>query len=178
MLGVFVAGTHPPRTCISGSFESMRWKACVHRLDLGLYSRPKEFEGNGVRTHVNSQGKIPSTGKILPRGASNPRRCTKDSEPNTPSTELFRPPCLHDDFSVILCHVRSSHNLYLWRMVNSGFDEDMSAVHCIATRVSYKTDLLGLQVSRIRQSNQCFRTHGESFLNKQTNSQTNKSTDK
>ena len=30
--------------------------ACVHRLDLGLYSHPKEFWGNGVRTHVNSKG--------------------------------------------------------------------------------------------------------------------------
>ena len=36
---------------MSGSFESMRWNACVHRLDLGLYSHPK------VRTHVNSKGK-------------------------------------------------------------------------------------------------------------------------
>ena len=29
----------------------------MHRLDLGLYSHPKEFLGNGVRTHVNSKGK-------------------------------------------------------------------------------------------------------------------------
>ena len=42
---------------MSGSFESLRWNACVHRLDLGLYSHPKEFWGNGVRTHVNSKGK-------------------------------------------------------------------------------------------------------------------------
>ena len=26
------------------SFESVQWKACVHRLDLGLYSRPKELQ--------------------------------------------------------------------------------------------------------------------------------------
>ena len=63
MLGVFfVAGIHPSRTGMSGSFESMQWNACVHRLDLGLYSHPKEFLGNGVRTHVISKGKIPSTG--------------------------------------------------------------------------------------------------------------------
>ena len=31
-------------------------------LDLGLCFHPKEFWGNGVRTHVNSKGKIPSTG--------------------------------------------------------------------------------------------------------------------
>ena len=47
---------------MSGSFESVRWNAYVHRLDLGLYFHPKEFWGNGVRTHVNSKGKIPSTG--------------------------------------------------------------------------------------------------------------------
>ena len=40
---------------MSGSFESVRWNACVHRLDLGLYSHLKEFFGNGVRTHVNSE---------------------------------------------------------------------------------------------------------------------------
>ena len=62
MLGVFVAGIHPSRTWMSGSFECIRWNACVHRLDLGLYSHPNEFWGNGVRTHVNSKGKISSTG--------------------------------------------------------------------------------------------------------------------
>ena len=48
---VFVAGIHPSRTWMSGSFES----ACVNRLDIGLYSHPKEFLGTGVRTHVNSK---------------------------------------------------------------------------------------------------------------------------
>ena len=47
---------------MSGSFESMRWNACVHRLDLGLYSHPKELFGNGVRTHVNPKRKVPSIG--------------------------------------------------------------------------------------------------------------------
>ena len=63
----------------------MRWNTCVHRLDLGLYSHPKEFWGNGVRTHANSKGKIPSTGKkILPAERSNPGRCIKqDSGLNT-----------------------------------------------------------------------------------------------
>ena len=77
---------------MSGSFESLRWNACVHRLDLGLYSHPKEFWGNGVRTHVNSKEKIPSTGKILLRGGSNPRRCIKqDSESNTLPTSYSGP---------------------------------------------------------------------------------------
>ena len=47
---------------MSESFESVRWNACVHRLDLGFHSNPKEFMGNGVRSHVNSEGKISSTG--------------------------------------------------------------------------------------------------------------------
>ena len=28
---------------MSGSFESLRCNACVHTLDLGLYSHPKGF---------------------------------------------------------------------------------------------------------------------------------------
>ena len=91
MLGVFVDGIHPSRTWMSGSLESVRWNACVHRLDLGLYSHPKKLLGNGVRTHDNSKGKIPSTRKILLRG-SNPQRCiAQDSEPNTLPNELFQP---------------------------------------------------------------------------------------
>ena len=70
----------------------------MHRLDLDLYSHPKELffllllfffgveeggggwggggggGGDGVRTHVNSKGKIPSTGKILLRRGLNPPR--------------------------------------------------------------------------------------------------------
>ena len=46
---------------MSGSVESVRGNACVHRLDRSLYSHPKEFFGNEVGTHVNSKGKIPST---------------------------------------------------------------------------------------------------------------------
>ena len=51
---------------MSGSFESMRWNACVHTLDLGLYSHPKEFLGNGVRTHVNLFWKSSPQGRIEP----------------------------------------------------------------------------------------------------------------
>ena len=51
-------------------FESVRWNACVQRLDLGLYSHRKELGegggGDGVRTHVNSKGKIPSTEQFSP----------------------------------------------------------------------------------------------------------------
>ena len=55
---VYVAGIQPSRTRMS-----MCWNACILRLDLSLYSHPKEFLGNGVRTHINSKGKIPSTGR-------------------------------------------------------------------------------------------------------------------
>ena len=51
---------------MSGSLESLRWNACEHRLDLGLYSLPKEFWGNGVRTHVNSRRKSPLPEKFSP----------------------------------------------------------------------------------------------------------------
>ena len=40
---------------MSGSLESVRWNACVHRLDLGFYSHPKELWGNRVRTHVGGR---------------------------------------------------------------------------------------------------------------------------
>ena len=96
---VFVAGTHPSRTYMSGSFESARWNACVQRLDLGLYSHPKEFGGGGGGGWVESEPmltpreKSPLQEKILLSGGSNPRRCIKqESEPNTQPTELFRAP--------------------------------------------------------------------------------------
>ena len=81
---VFITGTHLSRTWTSGSFESVQWNACVHRPDLSLYSHLKEFWGNGVRTHVNSKGKIPSTRKTLPWWGLNPQRCIKqDTKPKT-----------------------------------------------------------------------------------------------
>ena len=68
MLGEFLLlAFHLSRTWMSGSFESVRWNyVCVHRLDLSLYSHPQEFLRNGVRTHVNCKGKIPSVRKISP----------------------------------------------------------------------------------------------------------------
>ena len=48
---------------MSGSFESVQWNACVHRVDLSLYShRSERTLGNRVRNHAGSKGKIPSTG--------------------------------------------------------------------------------------------------------------------
>ena len=61
---VFVAGIHPSRTWTSGSFESVRSNACVHRLDLGLYSHPKEFLGEWSLNPCLLQGKNPLYRKI------------------------------------------------------------------------------------------------------------------
>ena len=56
----FVACIHQSRTWMSGSFESLRWNACVHRLDLSLYSHPKEFLGIVVRTQQKNSA-LPKT---------------------------------------------------------------------------------------------------------------------
>ena len=67
---------------MSGHYESMRWNACVHRLDLSLYSHLKEFFGG-----------MKSEPMLTPREGSNPQRCMKQySEPNTLPAELFLPP--------------------------------------------------------------------------------------
>ena len=92
---VFVAAIHSSRSWTSGSFESLWWNICVHRQDLGIHSHPKELWANGVRTHLNSKGKIPSTGKILLRGVSKPWRCIRrDSEPNTLPMSYSAPICM------------------------------------------------------------------------------------
>ena len=90
VLGVFLlpAFTRLGHEC-QDLFESVRWNACVHRLDLGLYSHPKEFWGNGVWTHVNSKGKIPSTGKC-PQRSIEPATLWQRAQ--ALPTELFRPP--------------------------------------------------------------------------------------
>ena len=51
------------------------------RLDLDLYSHLKDLLGNGVRTHVNSKGKIPSTG-----GSEEDRTCDTASRRTTRPT--------------------------------------------------------------------------------------------
>ena len=60
---------------MSGSFESGQWNACVHRLDLGLYSHPKGFN-RMESTHVNSKRKIPSTGGSEEGGTQDASRRT------------------------------------------------------------------------------------------------------
>ena len=76
---VFVAGIHPSRTWTSGSFESVRWNACVLRLDLGLYSHPKEFWGEWSLNPCWLQGKNPLYQKMSPE--EDRTRDAVDSEP-------------------------------------------------------------------------------------------------
>ena len=60
---------HPPaKDRMSGSFESVQRNACVHRLDLGLYSRPKEFWGMESEPMLTPRGKSP-----LPEGSKEGR---------------------------------------------------------------------------------------------------------
>ena len=59
MLGVFVAGLHLSRTWMSGYFQSERWNACMHRLDLGLYSHPKVLGGMESEPMLTPREKSP-----------------------------------------------------------------------------------------------------------------------
>ena len=88
---VFVAGIHPSRTWMSGSLESVRLNACVHRPDLGLYSHPKEFWENGVRNITPREKSRLSEAERRVKD-SNPWRCiTQDSGPNTLYYRLSSP---------------------------------------------------------------------------------------
>ena len=62
MMGVFLLLTFTRLGHECQDLLSLGWIACVHRLDLSLYSHLEEFWGNGIRNHVNSKGNIPSTG--------------------------------------------------------------------------------------------------------------------
>ena len=65
----------------------------MHKLDLGLYSHPKEFGGNGVRTHVNSKGKNPLYRKTFPERKIEPTTLHQAGQRAQHTTnELFRPP--------------------------------------------------------------------------------------
>ena len=107
----FVAGIHPSRTWTSGSFESVRWNACVHRLNLSLYSYPQEFRGNGVRTHINSKGKIPSTRKKF---SSEEDRIHDAASSRTASPTHYQRDFDHHCFPPVYNFMKMS-NLAYWR---------------------------------------------------------------
>ena len=90
VLGVFfVAGIHPSRTWTSGSFESVRWNACLHRLDLGLYSHPKEFWGMEFEPMLTPREKAPLP-KMSPE--EDRTRDAVDSEPKHYQLSYSDPP--------------------------------------------------------------------------------------
>ena len=91
VLGVFLlpAFTHLGHER-QGSFESVRWNACVHRLDLSLYSHPKEFFGGMEFEPMLSPREKSPLPENVPRGGSNPRCCGQRAQ--ALPTELFRPP--------------------------------------------------------------------------------------
>ena len=89
---------------MSGSFESVQWNACVHRLYLGLYSHPKEFWGNRARTHFNSKGNIPSTGKKF-SPEEDRTHDTALSRTANPTHELFRPQLQYSIVTASLCRI-------------------------------------------------------------------------
>ena len=128
---VFVASIHLSRTWMPGSFESVRWNVCVHRLHLGLYSQLKEIWGKGIRIHVNSKGKIPSIRKILLRGGLNPWRCIKqDSEPNTLPTSYSGPTI--STIILLLCMNHKATNV----VITAEDDDDDSDYTMDRTRTS------------------------------------------
>ena len=60
--------------------------------DLSLYSHPKEFGGNGVRTHFNSKRKILSTGKNCPQRRIEPKTLHQAGQWAQHTTnELYQP---------------------------------------------------------------------------------------
>ena len=65
---------------MSGSFESVQWNACVHRLDLGLYSHPKEFFGGMEFEPMLTPREKSPLPENVPRGGSNPQRCGQQAK--------------------------------------------------------------------------------------------------
>ena len=65
--------------------------------------------GEWCQNPCELQGKINSTGKILPRGGSNPRRCIKqDSEPNTLPTSYSCSPVPSKN-NLLVCWLSLQH---------------------------------------------------------------------
>ena len=66
---------------MSGSFESVRINACVHRLDLGLYSHPKDVLGGMEfdEPMLTPREKSPLP-ENFPREGSNPQRCGQPAQ--------------------------------------------------------------------------------------------------
>ena len=79
---------------MSGSSESVRWNACVHRLDLGLYSHPKEFGGMESEPMLIPREKSPLPEKISPQQDRTCDAASAGQRAQHTTYELFRPPLL------------------------------------------------------------------------------------
>ena len=88
---------------MSGSFESVRWNARVHRLDLSLYCHPKECLGNESEPMLTPRERDllyrGCKGRPNPRDAASRRTCE-------PPTELSRPG------TIFLCLMLSGKSTY------------------------------------------------------------------
>ena len=72
-----------------GSLEFVRWNACVHRLDLCLYSHPKEFFGGVGRGREGRGGRPMESEPIV-----TPREKSPLPEKKCPQRRI-EPPTLH-----------------------------------------------------------------------------------
>ena len=136
-LCVFVAGLHPSRTWMSGSFESVQWNAyCVNRLDLSIYSHPKEFFREWSPSPCQLQGKNPLYWRF--RGGSNPRTCImQDSEHNALQTELFWPQRDTNTLKHIYAHIHPHTHTHIHTHTHAPhtlFHTNTSARPCSRTK--------------------------------------------
>ena len=73
---------------------------CAQTKNLGLYSHRKECWRNGVRTHVNSKGKIPSIGKKSPKRRIKPTTLHQAGQQTQNFTTSYSGPyCIHQHTS-------------------------------------------------------------------------------
>ena len=90
----------------SGPFESMRWDARVHRLDLSLYSYPKELGGGGRGGGVESEPTLTPREKSSiseAQGRVKPATLLHARQPAQHTTDWAIPaPCLSLSNTVIL----------------------------------------------------------------------------
>ena len=94
----------------------------MHRLDLGLYSHPKEFFGGMEFEPMLTPREKSPLPENVPRGGSNPRRCGQRAQ--ALPTELFQPQghlnlYQNVEFSSIYHHTMFEPN---WFLQNQTYD--------------------------------------------------------
>ena len=140
---VFVAGIYLSRTRISGSFESVQWNACVHRLDLSLYSHRKSFGGmesepmltlreKSILLENSSQSKIEPT-----------MLCPAGQRAQVTSNMLFWPLCAFKSVWNLCCLF-----IYLFRyMLHLGYNHQLHLLLYASSASSYHRMTCGVMVS-------------------------------